>query len=211
MLGALVACKKKDKDNRPSLEPVLVDTKWEAYSFAGEMNASVSGSISRSWASTKPIEEKTTYTYKDIQQGGSQNLFGIFGSISFAIEFKTPINLTEEDGDSQVSYNADGVLDVFDAKPQCIMGETIIATNFFDTKEDATLIALIQSQYLKKEVCIKYRTTTQRYFHISSGYLYYTGIKSIDEANIYEKDSKKEIGRGRSETIGSWNAEYAKK
>jgi hypothetical protein len=64
---------------------------------------------------------------------------------------------------------------------------------------------------LEKELCLKVRNTKQRYFYTSSGYLYYKGIKSVEDFNIYEKDSKKELGKGRAEAIGSWTVEYSKK
>jgi hypothetical protein len=212
MLGALLACKKKD--NTPNLEKVLEGTTWEAVSFDGNKTANTRLNVIKSWA--KPTNESTDnlFTYENMKDDELiANLFEFSHFIRFSFLMLKSTSGTDGAGNKEeITYNKDGLFMKLDMVPFCETGKYHLDTEFFKDKEaDASMIKLMQNEYFTKEVCLKYYGTGQYYISISGDILLNTGVKYTEKIVIYDKLTEIELGKKISKGTTFWNLEYSKK
>jgi len=204
MLGAIIACKKKD--NKPSLEPL--GTTWELEKYEGTKKLDASKFTTKSWLDFSiysPILSNPI-AYTDFL---GTNTPAEFLPFIWEIQEGTTI---DEDGDETItSYNSEGLLRTSEWE-ECEKGEAIVSTNDWFTKgDDSKMIELIKQKYLKTEICRKTTDNEQFKFSLSGNKLNYTGFKGKSEAVYYEKSTEEEIGKQTMTITGSWNLSYVKK
>lgn len=205
MLGALLACKKKD--NKPNLEPLLVGTTWEIEKYDGVKTVTSTTTSTKSWGGTQ------SFTNKPREIAYAEFLDENIGTgfIQFTLEFEKPETTINEYGDERIiSYNSEGIYWTGKDKEECKTGQAVLSSYWFG-REDAKMIDLIQKDYLNKEICKKVNSNSQYYFSLSGSKLNYTGITSKGETVYYEKSTNKEIGKATYSSTGSWNFNYVKK
>jgi hypothetical protein len=212
MLGALVACKKKD--NTPNLEKVLEGTTWEAVSFDGNKTASTRLNVIKSWANPTNENTDNLFTYENMKKPEViSNLFEFSHFIGFSfLMLKSTSGIDVAGNKNEIAYNGDGFFMKSDMVPFCETGKYHLDIDFFEDKEaDASMIKLMQNEYFAKQLCRTYIQILQYNFQVSADKLLYTGVKQTEYMTMYDKETKRELGKRTTEVIGSWNLEYSKK
>ena len=206
MLGALIACKKKD--NKPNLEPLLVGTVWEIEKYDGVKTVTSTYTSTKSWGGTQSFTDKPReIAYAEF----SDENIGT-GAIPFTWEFEKPEAGTDSQGNEYSgSYNSEGIFVTTTDKEECAKGQEVLSSYWFERGEDAKMIDLIQKDYLNKEICQKESGNYQYYFSVSGSKLNSTGMSAKGETTYYEKSTNKEIGKATYSSTGSWNFSYVKK
>jgi hypothetical protein len=203
MLGALLACKKKD--NKPNLEPLLVGTTWEIEKYDGVKTVTSTYTSTKSWAGTQSGTDPLEIAYADFDGHG-------IAAMPFTWEFWQPGTETDEYGhESSGSYTSEGIFVTTTSKEECKTGQAALNDDWFEQGEDYKMIALIQKDYLNKEICHKESGNYQYYFSVSGSKLNSTGMSAKGETTYYEKSTNKEIGKATYSSTGSWNFSYVKK
>ena len=141
------------------------------------------------------------------------NLFEFSHFIRFSFLMLKSTSGTDGAGNKEeITYNKDGLFMKLDMVPFCETGKYHLDTEFFKDKEaDASMIKLMQNEYFAKQVCRTYNQIQQYYFQVSDNKLSYTGVKQTEYMTMYDKETKRELGKRTTEVIGSWNLEYSKK
>jgi hypothetical protein len=128
------------------------------------------------------------------------------------LEFEKPETTIDDYGDEHtISYNSEGIWGTHKDKEECKTGQAVLNSYWFEKGEDDKMIALIQKDYLNKEICEKGSGSYQGYFSVSGSKLNFTGIITKVETTYYEKSTNKEIGKETYSSTGSWNFSYVKK